>query len=317
MYFYETGNFDAAIEDLNHVIELNLQLNSENAVFLTWRGKAKLSIGDLPGAFADFDRAVEASAIPGLRASTNPGLWLTRGDAYFRIHDWKKAIADFTHYCEAIPRYGQGHTRLLIWVARSRLGERPAADRELAEYFNNPPDPEMVKRDGSGSIADFLLEKSSVEQFLPPQSAQPHVSLPFFAGMKSLVDGDKQAAAENFLKVTNGGTLRTVDYVWWAEAELTPVQVSPTNGATISTTYPRKTTFEWQPVATATGYTVDIDFCERGFKDCRSFSHATVIATNYTFNSVGAQPGRWRVRALFNNNQQGIPSSWWVFSYSR
>jgi hypothetical protein len=37
----------------------------------------------------------------------------------------------------------------------------------------------------------------------------------------------------------------------------------------------------------------------------------------YTFDFVGAQPGRWRVWALDKNGKPGQKSPWWTFHYTR
>jgi hypothetical protein len=49
-------------------------------------------------------------------------------------------------------------------------------------------------------------------------------------------------------------------------------------------------------------------------------SHATVrgvTGTSYTFNFVGAQPGRWRVSSVNGGGVAGPPSGWRQFRYTR
>jgi hypothetical protein len=102
-----------------------------------------------------------------------------------------------------------------------------------------------------------------------------------------------------------------------------PVQVSPTNGSVFNI-FPRTTKVDWNPVPGAASYTVEVDCmscCQAG-KWCTDVGKQyqtvpNIQATDYTFNFVGAQPGRWRVWAVGANGQQGPKSPWWGFTYTR
>lgn len=111
--------------------------------------------------------------------------------------------------------------------------------------------------------------------------------------------------------------------VWDNLALSAPVQISPKNG-TVYDIYPRQTILQWNPVPGATSYTVEIDcfHCCQANKWCadvgRTFSVVpNLTTTNYTFNFVGAQPGRWRVWAVYASGKEGPKSDWWGFSYLR
>jgi hypothetical protein len=102
-----------------------------------------------------------------------------------------------------------------------------------------------------------------------------------------------------------------------------PVQVSPGSGSVFSQ-YPRTTTLRWKPVDGATSYTVEVD-C---FSCCQSNAWCTdvgetwkvvpgITETSYTFDFVGAQPGRWRVWAVSSSGTEGFKSGWWEFKYTR
>lgn len=102
-----------------------------------------------------------------------------------------------------------------------------------------------------------------------------------------------------------------------------PQQISPVNGAVFSH-YPRKTTLKWDAVPGAKSYTVEID-C---FHCCTSNTWCTDVGrtwkvtrdikrTNYMFNFVGAQPGRWRVWAVGKDGQESPKTEWWEFQYTR
>ncbi|OPX79471.1 MAG: hypothetical protein A4E45_00627 [Methanosaeta sp. PtaB.Bin039] len=102
-----------------------------------------------------------------------------------------------------------------------------------------------------------------------------------------------------------------------------PVQVSPVSGS-VSDKYPRTTTLRWKPVEGAASYTVEID-C---YHCCQSGAWCTDVGdtwsvvpditdTSYTFDFVGAQPGRWRVWAVSSSGAEGTKSGWWEFKYTR
>jgi hypothetical protein len=42
-----------------------------------------------------------------------------------------------------------------------------------------------------------------------------------------------------------------------------------------------------------------------------------VPTTEFEFNFVGAQPGRWRVAAVLANGEVGVKSEWRTFRYTR
>ena len=102
-----------------------------------------------------------------------------------------------------------------------------------------------------------------------------------------------------------------------------PVQVSPSKG-TVFNHFPRTTKLVWRPVAGASSYTVEIDcfHCCQKDKWCTEVGRTYKIqrnltTTSYTFDFVGAQPGRWRVWAVGANGQSGVKSGWWEFRYTR
>jgi hypothetical protein len=112
-------------------------------------------------------------------------------------------------------------------------------------------------------------------------------------------------------------TTVTANFTYYGLAP--PILVSPADGAVFNT-FPRTTTFTWQPVSGVTQYYFEAEF---GTVDLSSgavtwsapYQTATVTGTTYTFNFVGGQPGRWHVTAGAPGSQ-GTPSSWWTFSYT-
>jgi hypothetical protein len=98
-----------------------------------------------------------------------------------------------------------------------------------------------------------------------------------------------------------------------------PVLVSPAEGAVFDY-YPRQTTLKWEPVPGASTYEVETDYFAAGKwqseLDGRTFAF-TVAEPEYRFEFVGAQPGRWRVRAVTPDGQKGAQSTWRQFRYRR
>lgn len=102
-----------------------------------------------------------------------------------------------------------------------------------------------------------------------------------------------------------------------------PTQLAPPDGSVFDT-YPRTTTLQWSEVASAASYTVEIDCmgcCAPG-QWCRDVGQVWVVvpgitATSYTFDFVGAQPGRWRVWSVDAEGNEHPVSPWWRFEYTR
>jgi hypothetical protein len=97
--------------------------------------------------------------------------------------------------------------------------------------------------------------------------------------------------------------------------EQRPQLVSPAHG-TVFNHFPRTTTLEWEPVHDAVSYVVEIQYC---YSDqCTSYPLVTnLVDTSYTFDFVGAQPGRWRVWAVYDGGEEGTKTNWWTFSYAK
>jgi hypothetical protein len=109
-----------------------------------------------------------------------------------------------------------------------------------------------------------------------------------------------------------------------AESRLAaPVPVAPPEGSVFDY-WPRTTTLEWLPVEGATVYWVEVDYFSHGEnagwaseRGVPAYMIESVDQTAYTFDFVGAQPGRWRVWAVDNAGREGVKSDWWGFEYLR
>ena len=87
------------------------------------------------------------------------------------------------------------------------------------------------------------------------------------------------------------------------------------------TNLPRTVTLAWEAVPSARGYKVEIEYDSSGGRASPQWSTfgsiTNVSATTYTFDFIGAQPGRWRVWALDAKGYAGPKSDWWVFFFTR
>jgi len=102
----------------------------------------------------------------------------------------------------------------------------------------------------------------------------------------------------------------------------TPSLVSPEN-LSVFDFFPRTTPLSWTAVPDAVSYEIDRAWCE-SWQDpdypttCSVWTNypiASVQGTTFSFDFVGAQPGRWRVRAIYPSGGQGPWSAYNYFRY--
>ena len=100
-----------------------------------------------------------------------------------------------------------------------------------------------------------------------------------------------------------------------------PNLASPADGTTFDK-FPRTTTVDWDSVSGADSYILEID-C---FHCCKTGEWCTDVGetwrmetginnTQFTFDFVGAQPGRWRVWAVDSSGRPGVKSEWREFEH--
>ena len=100
-----------------------------------------------------------------------------------------------------------------------------------------------------------------------------------------------------------------------------PALVSPDDNAVFDV-FPRTMTFQWRAVSGAASYTLEVDaygMCEAGAW-CADVGGRTMIAdgltqTRHTRDFIGAQPGRWRVWAVYPDGREGPKSDWRRFRH--
>lgn len=98
-----------------------------------------------------------------------------------------------------------------------------------------------------------------------------------------------------------------------------PIQIAPANGKVFNN-YPRHTRLMWRPVQGAQSYTVQVDYFDSDWVSNRGQTYIlapNIRQTGFTFEFVGAQPGRWRVWAVDAQGQPGQKSPWWEFKYTK
>jgi sugar lactone lactonase YvrE len=135
------------------------------------------------------------------------------------------------------------------------------------------------------------------------------------------------AAGHVFIGDTGNQRIRRVDLPLLALSA--PRPVSPPDG-TVFNSFPRTTTLKWEAVPGAIRYVVEVDYYDpQNFpganlkpgwvseRDRNIYIQQATQSTSYTFEFVGAQPGRWRVWAVGSNGQEGAKSDWMVFRYTR
>ncbi len=101
-----------------------------------------------------------------------------------------------------------------------------------------------------------------------------------------------------------------------------PELLLPANDAVFDH-FPRRTRLEWAPVQGATRYLVEVEVLMYRSREPQhwqpqgSLPPDVTNATVFAFDFDGAQPGRWRVRAVDNAGHGGAASAWRRFVYLR
>jgi hypothetical protein len=102
------------------------------------------------------------------------------------------------------------------------------------------------------------------------------------------------------------------------KAMATPILTNPANNEAFDH-FPRTITLSWKMVAGAAGYKVEIAYCLPDRVTCWDYPPVTItdpLESYYTFDFVGAQPGKWRVTTLGPPNcRDSNPSGWRWFSF--
>jgi hypothetical protein len=174
------------------------------------------------------------------------------------------------------------------------------------------PDPMTVNGNVDGALVTYKASATDNVDPNPVLNCTPASGSQFRTGTTTVTCTASDAAGNSASKTFTVSVVNPT----------VPVQVSPPNGSVFSN-YPRTTTLKWQSVPGAATYTVEVD-C---FQCCQANAWCTDVGRTYqitpritgqsfTFDFVGAQPGRWRVWAVSSNGTQGPKSGWWGFRYT-
>lgn len=102
-----------------------------------------------------------------------------------------------------------------------------------------------------------------------------------------------------------------------------PTPLHPLNGSVFKH-FPRHTVLVWEKSPDAASYTLEVDcfHCCQSGQWCTDVGRDWLLKPNlqttfYDFNFVGAQPGRWRVRAINANGEESAKSEWQEFRFTK
>ena len=213
------GDFDQALADC----EASIKLDPTYAFGFGGRASVKFSKDDLDGALADFNRALQLDP-------KFDGMYAGRGRVYVAQQKWQAALADFRHDGNW-EQSDKDYIAFDVWMIRSRSGDGTAASQELALYLQNR---KGKLDDWEVTIGKFLLGKIPEADLLTEAKAadqkagadvleSAHLNGAwYYAGLKRLLNGDKDTAAEDFKKCIAEGKKASFTY-HYAQAELKAV----------------------------------------------------------------------------------------------
>ena len=137
------GDLDGAIADFNRAIELNPK---DDAPYYN-RAQAKRLKKDTAGTIADYTRAIELG-------STNPAAYNNRANARADNNDWDGAIADYTRAIELKPDYARAYYNRA--VVKKDKGDATGAEADFKRA--QELDPELVSKE---SVADSSSNRAA------------------------------------------------------------------------------------------------------------------------------------------------------------
>jgi tetratricopeptide (TPR) repeat protein len=175
-----------ALADAEKMINLNPKLADP------WLacGEIRKRLRQLDDARSDFLQAVKLDP---------KDLWNTYGLALLDFDErrWAEAVRELRQ-CGSMDPDSQDYVRIRLWIARSRLGERPAATRELREYQEKRP-PELWPVQIGGFLAGTLSEEALFEKAGAAKSRKQEGRLleaRYYAAVRHALDGRTAKAVE-------------------------------------------------------------------------------------------------------------------------
>src|SRR5437870_10728144 len=174
----KNGDLDGALADFNRAIELNPK---DDAPYYN-RAQARRLKNDTAGASADYTRAIELG-------STNPAAYNNRGNARAENNDRDDAIADYTRAIELKPDYARAYYNRA--VLKKEKGDKAGAkaDFKTAEKL----DPELASEESAADSKNDRLSPSPA----PPASEESDED-PIERGIEKAKKGDMDGALADF-----------------------------------------------------------------------------------------------------------------------
>jgi lipoprotein NlpI len=187
-------DFDGAAADIARC----LHLNPTNPMAFYRRGQIRFSVGDYTNAMPDCARAIELNP-------RHAAAYELRGGIQQEQSEPSAALASYRRALELDPALD--YARFQIWVLRSKAGEMESATQELAQHFqsrtndSNAEWPYKVEAFLTGAMAEgeFLAAADGPAR-TPQERSQRQCEANYYAGMKRLLAGDREAAATLFQK---------------------------------------------------------------------------------------------------------------------
>lgn len=176
------GDWKGAIADYDAVIA-----RKKHAPSYLGRASARFALGDREAADADAAKAVETCPCVECFA--------TRGKYYYDTGRPREAAADLAKAVQMGPEW-QEYTRLFLFLARARLGEREEAGAALLDFAAD-----RAKDDWYAKVAAFLCGALKEEELLAAAKAENQhrareleCEACWYAGAVRLLDGDAAGA---------------------------------------------------------------------------------------------------------------------------
>ena len=140
----KNGDLDGAMADFDRAIELNPK---DDAPYYN-RAQAKRLKKDTAGAIADYTRAIELG-------STNPAAYNNRGNARSENNDRDGAIADYTRAIELKPDYARAYYNRA--VTKEAKGDETGAEADFK--MAHKLDPELASEEAAGDSSSNRAAK--------------------------------------------------------------------------------------------------------------------------------------------------------------
>lgn len=212
----KNGDLDGALADFNKAIEIKPDFTE---IYFA-RGFLEQIKGNSDRAMADYSKAIELNPQFAL-------VYYGRGLLDYNLHKFNDALADFSKSCELdLDVTNRDCSHFYVWLIQTRLGEKDNATKELQTYWNSrktgtPDDwPSRISSFLTGQLTEPVFFKVA-DNTDKKTNQEQHCQAYFYAGSKRLIEGDKTTATDYFKKcLATGCSAFDVDEIISATAEL-------------------------------------------------------------------------------------------------